>query len=743
MNELQQQASDPKYSVWVSASAGTGKTKILTDRVLRLLISDVPFEKILCLTFTNAAAFEMQSRIRSNLAHFATLPIEDLIKELTLLLARDPLKNELQSAKNLYHKLLNSYEGINIYTIHAFCQKLLKLFAFEVKINPEFEILDDITAAEILQRIKHQIYLDPSHSGLINFFLSNFHEVTINDIFLEIIQQKGKFRRLFAGNQTSKLGTILLSDDFAALHDGAKPIDNRRALKNDARKFISEESIEEFQEAFSQFSSYDSLKQQTAQQQLQELYDKTKRLLARYSVNIAKETDQFFLTKDSAKRKNLLPKAIVTQHPELLPKLESLQQEVFKVDQHIKMQEMQHYSSALKLLARIFLGKYEAYKEQHSLLDYEDLIHRTRLLLNNEKSRNWMLYKLDGWISHLLVDEAQDTSQEQWQIITTIIAEFDSNAKHYNSIFVVGDEKQSIFSFQGADIAFFDSVNKNLSKSNKNFKNITLDWSYRSTAEIIDIVYMTFAQIKNTTPLLFTSENPKILPFRKNQQGRVEIWPLTKGQQEFQLFWALPNEYNKAETPKTLLAEQIANFIKQQILSNKILPATNLPVKEADFMILVRKRDELVFEIINALKKYDLQVEDSDRVTLNTNLSVLDLISIAKFVLLPQDDLNLASLLKSPILGMQEEELQQLAITRDKNSLWLYLSIMPEYIHIYEKLCQLIIIILFGIKLKTPVGIKNGKYILYFKQRVDQNFLKILKKSNSLKRCKNILDCFM
>ena len=103
-------------------------------------------------------------------------------------------------------------------------------------------------------------------------------------------------------------------------------------------------------------------------------------------------------------------------------------------------------------------------------------------------------------------------------------------------------------------------------------------------------------------------------------------------------------------------------------------------------MILVRKRDELIFEIISHLKKYGLAVEDVDRIRLDQNLSVLDLISIAKFVLLPQDDLNLACLLKSPIIGMNEQQLQCLALARGKNSLWNFLQSLEEYEQIYQKL---------------------------------------------------------
>ncbi len=643
MNELQQQASDPQYSFWVSASAGTGKTKILTDRVLRLLIEGVAFNKILCLTFTNAAALEMQSRIRSKLARFAVDGTAKLTKELSLLLTREPLESEVQYTKTLYYRLLNSEDGINIYTIHAFCQKMLKLFPLESSINPEFQILDDITAQGVINKIRNQIYLDPTYNELISFFLTNFHEVTINDIFSEIIQQKIKFKKLFA-----------------------KQVD-----------YKEHQTI----------NSY-------VPEQLSELYSHARQLLAKYSIaiNLDQEIQLFFLTKEGTKRKNMLSKSIATNYPKLLNELEYIQEKIFQLDQQAKMQDMENYSNLLCNLAKIFLDKYESYKTENSLLDYDDLIYLTQLLLTDDTTKNWVSYKLDGGIEHLLVDEAQDTSPEQWSIITAIIAEFYSTTKHKNStIFVVGDEKQSIFSFQGANLSSFNSVNANLckkfSEANKNFKNITLELSYRSTEKIIDIVYLILQQIKNTTPQLFTSENPKILPFRQNDKGIVELWPLVRGEKESKLFWPLPEEHNKSKSAQQVLAEQIANFIKSQIASQRILHATNSEVKESDFMILVRKRDELVFEVINCLKQHGLQVEDVDRITLDKSLSVLDLIAIAKFVLLPQDDLNLIGLLKSPIIGMSEQELQLLAVSRGKNSIWEYLQNIPEYTNIYNKLC--------------------------------------------------------
>ena len=426
---------------------------------------------------------------------------------------------------------------------------------------------------------------------------------------------------------------------------------------------------------------------------LSNLYEKIRRIFARYSVNITldQEIQQSFLNKKFKKRKKLYKS--ITQYPKLLEELEyhNIQEQIFQLDQQHKIEGMKNYSNILCKLAKIFLDKYDLYKQQNSLLDYDDLIYLTQNLLTDNHAKDWVMRKLDGGIDHLLVDEAQDTSPEQWNIINAIIAELYLSTKEQKTVFVVGDEKQSIFSFQGANLSSFDHFNQSLSNklsnANRDFKNITLEWSYRSTKEIIDIVYLIFEQIKNTTPQLFTSENFKILPFRDSHKGRVEIWPLIIGEKDQRQFWSLPQEQNNYQSTQQLLAQQIASFIKNQIVSKRILHATNLPVKEADFMILVRKRDELVFEIINCLKNSGLQIEDIDRVTLDKSLSVLDLISVGKFVLLPQDDLNLASLLKSPIIGMSEEQLQSLAISRGKNSIWVYLSNLPEYRTLYEKLC--------------------------------------------------------
>ncbi len=645
MNESQVQASDPNYSIWVSASAGTGKTKILTDRVLRLLISGATFDKILCLTFTNAAAAEMQSRILNKLSHWANLSSEMLLAEIHLLIQKTPSEQDLENAKNLYHSLLSTQDKINIHTIHSFCQRLLKQFPLEAGISPAFQVIDNTQEQEILKQVKEQLYLQEEHR-IIDFFIANFHETVVEDILAEIIKNCAKFREL------------------KYLELSSEPIHPNKFF--DITKILAEIC----------------LSNQTAD------------LMTLLEANLGKEINwecirELCLTKDGNIRKKILNAKDKQANQTLAEYLDHLQRKIYDIDQNYKFEQIIYQSEQLKKLGKLFIELYEHYKKQHSLLDYDDLIFLTKSLLTQKNAREWVLYKLDGGIDHLLVDEAQDTSPQQWLIIESIITEFYSGEgarAEERTLFVVGDEKQSIFSFQGADIESFNLMNAHLREklkiANKKFAVVNLEWSYRSCAEILEVAYRVFEHIKNIDADLFIANNPKILPFRNTHPGRVELWPLICNEKDTGKFWPLPAEQNQVVSASIKLADNIADFIFEQISKGTILPSTGQKAKEGDFMILFRRRDEFTLEVINQLKKKGLEVAGIDRLTLNQNLSVADLIACAKFVLLPSDDLNLASLLRSPIIDFSEHELQSLSSKRNTEiSLWQILELNPLMYH--------------------------------------------------------------
>jgi ATP-dependent helicase/nuclease subunit A len=632
MNLLQLKASNPELSVWVSASAGTGKTKILTDRVLRLLLKGEPFGKILCLTFTNAAASEMQERITHSLEQWAKLDNERLAKKLQQLLGTSCTQDELLIAKKLYSSYITLEDNINIQTLHSFCQKLLKKFPLESGVSPGFRIIDEIKASSILKQIKGQLTSQPELKLINEYLTINFHGLIIDEILSEIIQQKSKFQR----NNS-----------------------NIKEIYSESEKLINH-----LQKNFE--DDYQELKNNSLVQHI-----------IGFDVTVS-ELKKFFLTATGQKKKRIVAQKIAKPGSSLYSDLEIIQEQVYILDQKEKSSRLENHSKLLSLLGAKILSEYEFYKSKRGLLDYDDLIIKACALLNNNQAREKDMYKLDGFINHLLVDEAQDTSGDQWRIVDALIAEFYSGdsitTKNERTVFVVGDEKQSIFSFQGAEVAYFGKMNKllsnKISSAGKSFENINLEISYRSAKEILEIVYHVFDKIQKQIPGMFANPINQLTAFRDNYPGKVELWPLSVAAEEQEEFWPITSQNSKSTVAKTLLAEKISLYIKNRIDRGNMLPATGKAITSGDFMILFRKRDELTKEVIKALQDQGLQVSGLDRITLKGNLSVQDLLSIGRFVLNPLDDLNLATLLKAPIIGLDEQSLQDLTIARGKLSIW-------------------------------------------------------------------------
>ncbi len=667
MNILQIKASDPAISTWVSASAGTGKTKILTDRVLRLLLDGVAFNKILCLTFTNAASAEMHERINIKLEIWSKLVKNDLIYELKKLLGRMPDDFEVIKASSLFSYYAKTQDQINIYTIHSFCQQILKKFPLESSISPNFKIIDEIQVYQIIKKIKNKVFTLSNAKPVVRFLAANFHQITIDEIFNEVIQIKTK---IFAKKLTDKY------------------IDNNDLF---LRSYQLIEELENYQEA-----DYLALLDDGIKGLIAELNDNN------ISNNIIKS---FFLTNNGSKRKKILSQKITHKDSLLYKKLILLQEEVYQLDQKEKTKELSLYSKILTIIAEKIITEFEAYKKNNALLDYDDLIIYTKNLLTDSNAREWVLYKLDGFVDHLMVDEAQDTSKIQWSIIAALIEEFysgESKSTENRTIFIVGDEKQSIFSFQGADLPSFSYMNnflqQKLSEAAKSFETINLDISYRSTSEILNLVTDVFKKIKRKKLSDFSPHIQKMIPHRDNHSGFVELWPLCINDGiDNQDIW--PIAQKNFDNSKSFLAKKIAKYIKDQINSQRILPSTGSKISAKDFMILVRTRDGFTKELIDALEQEEIDIAGLDRVNLIEDLGVLDLVSIAKFVIDPSDNLNLASLLKSPIFGLSEQELYNLIYNKNIESIWQYLKsqsdnnlysnitkTLAEYILLYENL---------------------------------------------------------
>lgn len=625
-NQEQILASNPAHSVWVSASAGTGKTKVLTDRVLRLLLEDVAFDKILCLTFTNAAATEMTNRISA-----ACLEWQSNIDSLGGVLGRDPTREEILRAKQLFSKLMLAPRQLSIHTIHSFCQKILQSFPFEAGLQPGFKVISDIESDEIIDQVVKDLGCAASEES-IKYLLQNLHENTFLELIREILSDQIYFQELFQQFSSSKEYEDFLKSEI----DVRGSVED---VRNHLTVVISAKAV------------------------IQYLYNLDPRFREDNNFNAL---ISFFLTSKGEPKKKLITKKESELHIGLEQNLREIQEIVFQADQKIKKLNMISATAHIYTVAKFAIEKYNFYKKHKGYLDYDDLIYHAKELLTNSDMRDWVLYKLDGGIMHLLIDEAQDTSPEQWQIIEAIMREFYSGSTSVDAnrtIFIVGDEKQSIYSFQGADVNSFnrfnDYIRKQMHEAVKSYEDIELKWSYRSGGVILDFVDKLWRLVGNS--------DISLKPFR-DVKSTVEIWPLYNAQKEkSELFWPLIEDMMAEEDSARLLARDIAKYISGYITSGKILASTKKPAKADDFMILVRRRNEFMEEVIKALKEEGVGVGGMDRMVLTDHISVQDILSLAKFALMPKDDLNLAELLKSPIVGMSEEELH-MSFYRNKKS---------------------------------------------------------------------------
>ncbi|MBP7189717.1 MAG: UvrD-helicase domain-containing protein, partial [Rickettsiaceae bacterium] len=573
-NKQQLKSSDPSRSVWVSASAGTGKTKVLTDRVLKLLLSNVSPHKILCLTFTKAAATEMLSRINNELKTWSCSSNEFLLQRLYILLGREATSEELSLSKKLFNILLKSSNFVQIQTIHGFCQSLLRLFPLEACLAPGFEVIDEIKASDLIEKVSHRIFANITSEEMdetARFMETNIHDTSLITLQSEIINSRVKFKGLI--------------DHFQNGENYASYL---------AQQMSIEKSKEEYFEDFANFIDGVGLIDQDLGGESAVAYNSYFFLAKNERISSFDHLKIAFLTKLGEMRKKLIPREIVKEHPDLEEKLRNIQTAVFELDQNIKSISLINASKHLFVLSKSLITEYENEKKYQGYLDYDDLIYYSLRLLSDSEFREWVLYKLDGGIEHILIDESQDTSPQQWKIIASLMQEFYSGGdERGRTIFVVGDEKQSIYSFQGADINTFKGMKEflhyNMTQSLKAYENIDLASSYRSTFSVIDFVHKTFEKVTHLYGDIFPN-GVSLECFRSDSPGRVELWPSICSEEEEDLFWPEFNRSSPTETSSQLMSKAIAKYIKNQMDSGVILASTKRKISAGDIMILVRKR---------------------------------------------------------------------------------------------------------------------------------------------------------
>ena len=649
-------AAQPDRSTWLSANAGSGKTRVLTDRVARLLLDGVNPQHILCLTYTKAAASEMQNRLFARLGEWAMLDSGKLSDALRELGVEGSLGDTaLRDARRLFARAIEAPGGLKIQTIHSFCASLLRRFPLEAGVSPQFVEMEERTAKLLRAEIVESIAAGP-HAAKLNALARHHTGETLDELTQEIARRAPMFERpwtqagmasalglrpdvtrhsieneVFIGGETALLGQLITALETGGTTDGRAAAKLRRisALGFDALPILEDAFLTKSGKAPFTVSS--------------RLPTKAVRGALGGTMDLI---DAWMHRVQDARPKRIALKAV-------------------------------EVSAALQDFAQVFLPAYAKAKQLRGWLDFDDLILRARALLTRSDVAAWVLFRLDGGIDHILVDEAQDTSPVQWQVIDRLAQEFTAGRGArpdvLRTIFVVGDKKQSIYSFQGADPREFDRMQRDfadrLEAAGTPLQSQRLEHSFRSSSAVLDVVDATFQGLEESG---FTPDQSHI-SFWPDMPGRVDLWPINAAEEADETPpWYQPVDVRAQDDPSVILAAQIADTIRQMIESGQPIPDAGKmrPVHAGDFLILVQSRSDIFHEIISACKTRDLPIAGADRLKVAAELAVKDLAAMLSFLSTPEDNLSLAIALRSPLLGWDEAQLYDLAQGRGRKYLW-------------------------------------------------------------------------
>lgn len=687
-NIAQGRASAPSRHVWVRASAGSGKTKVLTDRILRFLLPDpetgapgISPEKILCLTFTKAGAAEMRIRLQRRLLDWAVADDEALSAQLENLTGQKLNNDFLPQARRLFARILDAPGKLQVLTIHSFCQSILGRFPIETGLSPNFTVIEEFEASEMLETALQRVLAQAAQNPQSDLGQS-FARLSLS---LNLSQLQETLQVIL--NEPLKLQSVL--QDVQNLCDICAHLGRMAGLDYDLLPTRNHACCPGLNRQQSLARFVDVLLQGTP------------------SNHPRAQVIADWLAGDETQRARDLPhfKKAVLGKPRDKATLanddfQQIQAQEAQIFEQIQLNEDIAATADLLFMAREVRADYERQKSGYGVLDYNDLIFATRRLLAGEfagtgsseaqkqLATSWVLYKLDEGIDHILVDESQDTNPDQWDIIRRLSEEFFSGAARPTlrprSLFVVGDEKQSIFSFQRADPEEYrrmrDYFAEKVQLTQSGFEESFI-YSFRTTSPVLKLVDETFNSEELRAQIgLDPREELRHYSFRstkdKDLSGSVELWPAIFADEKKavnQSGWQMPfqEEEGSNQSPSARVAIQIASQIHFMIQNGE--------AEAGDFMILMRTRSPLMLHVIRELKKRLLPVSGIDRLVLSESLIMQDILALSDFILLPENDFALACFLKSPFIGLSEDQLMALALNRGDASLWTALRALPEY----------------------------------------------------------------
>ncbi|MEP5757969.1 MAG: double-strand break repair helicase AddA [Litoreibacter sp.] len=653
-------AADPDASTWLSANAGSGKTRVLTDRVARLLLEGVPPQRVLCLTYTKAAAAEMQNRLFKRLGEWAMMPSAELQKNLLSLgvPAAKVSPDALKDARSLFAKAIETPGGLKIQTIHSFCAALLRRFPLEAGVSPAFSEMDDRSSKMLRADVLEQVAIEAPEA--MRAFAQYFTGEDTDSFLQQIISRSEDFAQPL---------------DLEELHIELKlPTDyDHHVLINSVFLGSEADLLKRVHVALAQSDKktdadlaarLGAFAGETASLQLLQQFEKVMLTGATTAVPFSPKK-----TPPTANGQKLIGPDLDAYY-QLRERVADARGKRIALAALEKTRALHHFASA-------FLPRFNREKEFRGWLDFDDLILRARTLLTDQRVASWVLFRLDGGIDHVLVDEAQDTSPVQWDVIKLLTKEFTSGEGAREgatrTIFVVGDQKQSIYSFQGADPAQFDEnrayFHQELDRIGIQLEQQNLRYSFRSSSAILSLVDTSF------TPDLRAGMGRDILhaAFKDTMPGRVDLWDWIDAQPSAEKGWdkdwfdpvdAVDNDHHTVH-----LANRIADFIKDRLAHGQITQVDHngsktRRIRPDDFLILVQGRSTLFHEIISACKTHKLPIAGADRLRVGAELGVKDITALLKYLATPEDNLSLAAVLRSPLGGLSEAQLFELCHNR-------------------------------------------------------------------------------
>ena len=678
--QRQNDAADPNASIWLSANAGSGKTRVLTDRVSRLLLEGVSPQHILCLTYTKAAASEMQNRLFQRLGAWSMKDDENLSVDLGNLGSRfDGDAEQLAHARTLFARAIETPGGLRIQTIHSFCSSLLRRFPLEARISPVFREIEDRAAKLLREEIVEEL-ANGDFAHVVHGIARHYTGDDFGKLMGEILKNR------------EALAAPVEQSDVWAQFGLPKGFDAERLLSDaflgGERELVT--ALVPILEASEKATDRKAAKSLAAIDLTQLNQSALDQLISVFLTQSGK-------TPFTAKIGSFPTKDIRDFNPEVVANLNALMARVEAAKERQNCLNAAQRTFALREYSAIFLPRYEARKAARGWLDFDDLIHRARALLSDPAVAQWVLFRLDGGIDHILVDEAQDTSPNQWQVIKLLAQEFSTGQGARpdirRTIFVVGDLKQSIYSFQGADPRAFDQMREHfstrLAAANQTLFERSLNYSFRSSPAILGFVDATFHVAGDQG----VGGSPRHIAFYSAMPGRVDLWPIVpKSETPEEKEWYDPTTKLAANDHRIILADRLADTIREMAVSGSIPDKTGAfrPIRYGDFLILVQRRSALFHEIIRACKSRELPIAGADRLKVGAELAVKDLTALLAFLALPDDDLSLAAALRSPLFGMCEAELYDLAHTRQEPRLWRALARRKDdFANIFETITAL------------------------------------------------------